>query len=159
MGGAAAGRRAQVWLGAAMTERPEHHHDSAVDPLEDGLRELGEAEAAGLFRLTRLDPSALIRPVRRVPFFADRQLFWMPLAACVALAIGVGAYYFYNELAEIAKRRGQFMTTQFALADGSSFIGCLEGPGRHSAELCGSFDYDHDGDVDLVDYSHHQLGH
>ena len=136
-----------------MSESSEH-----LDPIEQLIAEADQAERAGVFRASRIDTVELTRSPGdgQVPFFVSWRRFGMPMAACFVLAIGVWAGLFNRELSNIQDRR--------LLADNSSggqtspegFLRCLDGPEAGAAGACSSYDFDNDGDVDLLDFSSFQ---
>lgn len=131
---------------------------SPTNPIERALLELHEAEAAGVFGRTAVNAKPLLSSAA----FSSRvrlarwSIVGLPVAACLALAIGVGSWMFHAEFARIrAIRDGQ--GTVVAMADGVDFTNCLAGPGVDVVNGCATLDYDLDGDVDLVDFRTYQL--
>ena len=131
---------------------------SPARPIEHALLELHEAEAAGVFERTAVDAKPLLNTgeFSSRARFAQWSIVGLPVAACLALAIGVGSWMFQGEFARIrAIRDGR--ATVVAMADGVDFTNCLAGPGVDVVNGCATLDYDLDGDVDLVDFRSYQL--
>ncbi len=130
------------------------------ETLETALQELNAAENAGLFQRTSLDAQRLlarsVQPERAAAWrFALRLL---PVAAAIAMAIGVGSWMFTHEpgapLGQDTVATGP--ADAYAGTDGS-FYECFGGPSEALATGCREYDYDADGDVDLADFGNFQL--
>lgn len=132
-----------------------------LDPIESGLRELREAESAGVFRRSRLvlqrlqEDTAVFRPAGS---WAPRGL-WYALAASLIMAIGVWTAMFAHQISTL---RTQAQRSNMSIAsksdDEAEFRRCLAGPSGARMGVCAGYDYDGDGDVDLHDFSARQLG-
>lgn len=129
-----------------------------LDPLEQMLGELGEAEGAGVFRRTFVNSASLVGGARpRIRLFGTRKLAWIPAAACVMLAIGVGTLALKSGVAPIGGF-AQFVGNVSPAVPGEliGFHECLGGPGGAAVNGCLVHDYDSDGDVDLADFTAYQ---
>ena len=99
---------------------------SSAKPIEHALLELHEAENAGVFERTAVDAKPLLNPgeFSSRARFAQWSIVGLPVAACLALAIGVGSWMFQAEFARIrAIRDGR--ATVVAMADGAGDGGAL----------------------------------
>ena len=131
-----------------------------LEALEKALLELDAAERAGLFQRTSLDTQRLLarslQPERAAAWRLALRL--LPVAAAVAMAIGVWSWMFTHEPS--APRGPDTVATAPADAFGGSdgsFYECFGGPSEAPATGCREFDYDADGDVDLADFGTFQL--
>lgn len=135
---------------------------SQLDPIEEALRELEQAEQARLFQPTRVDANQLVtasqdegRVSRRVVRF-----WWSAVAAAVLLATGVSTWLFQAELSAV-RDRSMLASREVATIPGDcsdwSILGCVTGPSQLASAACGAHDYDTDGDVDLADFRAYQL--
>lgn len=135
---------------------------SQLDPIEEALRELEQAEQARLFQPTRVDANQLVtasqdegRVSRRVVRF-----WWSAVAAAVLLATGVSTWLFQAELSAVRDRSmlaSREVTTIPGDCSDWSILGCVTGPSQLASAACGAHDYDTDGDVDLADFRAYQL--
>lgn len=132
-----------------------------LDPLEISLRELADAERAGLFRKTRVDARSLLcatQIVLRGPRDL-RRMRWVPIAAVLGIAATICAWIFTTGIGET--RQFSFpsgtMTASATVSCDGTFFGCLTGPNGTPASGCRGYDYDADGDIDLVDARTYQL--
>ncbi len=131
-----------------------------LDAIEGALVELAAAEKAGVFGRTRVDAAALLSGEAstspRYPRWRSSRIM-LPVAAAVAMAIGVSSWMFTSQLN--APGNGGF-GDHVVVADAGrcagGFFGCLTGPGSSGSSGCQAYDYDSDGDVDLADYGAHQ---
>ena len=139
-----------------MSESSEH-----LDPIERLIAQADQAERAGVFRPSRIDTVALVRSPGdgQVPFFVSWRRFGMPMAACFVLAIGVWAGLFNRELSNIADRQQFADNTSGAQTSPEGFLRCLDGPAAGAGGACASYDFDSDGDVDLLDFSSFQTAY
>jgi len=131
-----------------------------LDPIEIALRELADAEQADLFRRTRIDARSLLRTtsVPKRTILTIRTLRWGSIAAVLALAATIGGWAFIA-------RTGSTRTTSVPIGtiasatsgcDGT-FSDCLTGPNGTPPSTCRGYDYDADGDIDLLDARTYQL--
>jgi len=136
-----------------MTESSQH-----LDPIEQLIAEADQAERAGVFRASRIDAVSLVQSPGsgEVPFFVSWRRFGVPLAACVTLAVGVGALLLSRELSGIAKQQLLAANSSAAQTSPEGFLHCLDGPEAGAVGDCSSYDFDNDGDVDLLDFSSFQ---
>jgi len=131
-----------------------------LDPIEASLRELADAEQAELFRRTHLDARSLLRSSSALSG-APQVLPWMRwvlIAAVFALAVTICGWVFTTRTGPT--RLASFPSGMIASATGGCdgrFFGCLTGPNGTPAADCGAYDYDADGDIDLVDARTYQL--
>ncbi|MFQ5591128.1 MAG: hypothetical protein ACE5HE_08205 [Phycisphaerae bacterium] len=112
--------------------------------IEDGLLELRMAGKARVFERTRVEPAAvtatdfstaLSRATRRV-------VRWVPVAAAIGMITIVGISLFGS--------RGDAIAREGCIG----ILGCHRGPVQVvSSDACAAYDFDGDGDVDLVDIS------
>ena len=65
-----------------------------LDPLENSLRELADAERADLFRRTRVDAKALLRAPHAIDSAPRvlRKMRWISIAAMVGLAATISGW-------------------------------------------------------------------
>lgn len=133
-----------------MSESSQH-----LDPIERLIAEADQAERAGVFRASRIDTVALTQSPGggQVPFFVSWRRFGVPLAACVVLAVGVGAMLLSMELSGIREQQLLAANSSIGQASPEGFLRCLDGPAAGAVGECSSYDFDHDGDVDLLDFS------
>ena len=129
-----------------------------LDPIEEALLELKAANQAELFGRTQIDGRLLAGPCvsRGSRRFAFRLL---PVAAAVALAIGVWTWMFSSELTALRKKSGvsRAVVSDSPVADQGNFYECFSGPTEGRSPMCREHDYDTDGDVDLADFGAYQL--
>ena len=83
---------------------------------------------------------------------------WLSAAAAFFLVASTGSLLFYREfgemrerLADSASRRGRVQI--------EAVIACVSGPTSLLPGQCDPYDFDSDGDVDLVDVRSYQLGY
>jgi len=130
-----------------------------LDPLEISLRELADAEEADLFRKTRVDARSLLHSTQtfsRAPW-GLRRMHWVSIAAVFALAAMISAWVFTTRSGPT--RLASFPRGGIASATGGCdgrFFGCLTGPNGTPTAGCETYDYDADGDIDLVDAGAYQ---
>ncbi len=131
-----------------------------LETLEKALLELDAAERASLFQRTSLDTQRLLarspQPERAAAWRLALRL--LPVAAVVAITIGVWSWMFTHEPS--ALRGPNTVATAPADAYGGSdgsFYECFGGPSEAPATGCREYDYDADGDVDLADFGTFQL--
>jgi hypothetical protein len=131
-----------------------------LDPIEISLRELADAEQADLFRKTRVDARSLLRmtsgPKRTT--LTVRTLRWGSIAAVFALAATICGWIFTTGTESTRMTSIPIGTIASATTgcDGT-FSGCLTGPNGTPQSACRGYDYDADGDIDLVDARTYQL--
>lgn len=120
-----------------------------LEPVESMMVDLRGAEAGRVFQRTPVRAEQLLRPAAP----ASARMLWsrvgMALAACLAVAIGLGGYMFQREVQHIRLTK--------ATQQGGQFAVCLSGPAAGDAGSCEPLDYDADGDIDLADFSEFQL--
>jgi hypothetical protein len=122
-----------------------------LDVIETALLELEAADAAGAFERTSVDGRSILAvgpDAARTTLSARRRalrvvLRSLPVAAALALVVGVWGWMFSAELSRIS---GQV-----------NFQKCFGGPTSARMTECSEHDYDADGDVDLADFSAYQL--
>ena len=140
-----------------MTSRQEQ-----LDPIEDALLELKDAEQATVFSRTRLDAESLVRVDAAPGRFARRIVGarWLSAAAVIALAVGIWGLVFRSPSTSTTSPNGIAtiaLVDEFDPCDGS-ILRCLSGPSDIVlASGCRPHDYDADGDVDLADFGSYQL--
>lgn len=131
-----------------------------LDPIEGSLRDLADAERAELFRRTRVDARSLLYSTPttdRAPLVL-RKTRWVSIAAVLAFAATICGWFFTT--GNLMPRERRIPGGMVAIARGScdgAFFGCLTGPNGTPETGCITYDYDADGDVDLVDARTHQL--
>jgi hypothetical protein len=125
--------------------------------LERLIAEVRSADEVGVFARSQVDVAALAAspaPSRLVMFY-ERALVVLPLAACLAVVIGIAS------LAGNPMDAGLSQTPIASVAPGISpgvdlVASCLSGPGAHVSDTCSVADFDGDGDVDMLDMSSYQ---
>ena len=131
-----------------------------LDPIEFSLRELADAERADLFRRTRVDARSLLRatsgPKRTI--LTVHTLRWGSIAALFVMAATIGGWAFITRTGSTRLTSIPVGTIASAIngCDGT-FSGCLTGPNGTPPSACRGYDYDADGDIDLVDARTYQL--
>lgn len=127
-------------------------HGQDMDQLLD---DLAAAESAGVFAGTAQPKlsQALTGSSTRVRIFGVSPKF--ALAATFLMAVGVWSFMFQTKLSDLKDRvrlaqLAQNIDIQSALAT------CFGGPSGTLSLPCQQADLDHDGDVDLGDYSSFQ---
>jgi hypothetical protein len=134
-----------------------------LDPVEMALLELDGAERARMFERTRVDVDGLL--AERMPVsslkLSRTALRLLPVAAAVALAVGVGSWMFSVKLAEL--REGRVVLSGFVADAAAPSLGrfheCFKGPTDVLPAACREQDFDADGDVDLADFGAFQLAY
>ncbi len=132
-----------------------------LDPLEDSLRELADAERAGLFSKTRVDARALLRATHEVDGSPRvlRRFRWVSIAAMLGLAATICGWIFTTGTPE-TRQPPLPSGTRIASAKGGcdgTFFGCMTGPSGSIMPGCDSYDFNADGHIDLVDARTYQL--
>ena len=139
------------------------HDRNQLDPVETALLELQDADRARLFRRTRVDEARLV--AGRVPAQSSGSrrvaMRFLPVAAALAMAIGVWSWMFSTELAETRRAQDASPTllADASTPDPGSFHKCFAGPTAGTSSSCQELDYDSDGDVDLADFGAYQLAY
>ena len=132
-----------------------------LDPIEATLAELGEAEMAGLFRRTHVDARALLRSASAVTPARSTRLTWrrLSIAAVLAMAATISGWLFSSRSADVGRHSlpSGTLTASATVGCDGTFYRCLSGPNGALSDGCLAYDYDHDGDIDLVDASTYQL--
>ncbi|HRX84567.1 MAG TPA: hypothetical protein P5572_06055 [Phycisphaerae bacterium] len=123
------------------------------------IAEAFAAQKAGVFASTPVDVAALVAPEApaRVVRWHERLLVGLPVAACVAAAIGMAAMWGVSTdrqagspLASVEPAVTSHVANLQLVAD------CMSGPGAAVTNGCMAADLDDDGDVDLQDMSAYQ---
>ncbi len=138
--------------------------DHKLDPIEQTLAELAEAEQAGVFRATRLDECALLMGghVATRPAWLKWGKHWAALAAMLGLTIIVWSAMFNMQLNQIdsATNRSVVLTDPETgihnVGCDGDFLRCFNGPTILAAATCKTFDFDLDGDIDMLDMQTYQ---
>jgi len=148
--------------------KSEHKYDQ----LEQALAELVDVERAGVFRPTRLDARGLLAhgsaPVR--PAWLKWGRHWAALAAMLGIAVVVWSSMFKMQFDQISSGRNQSVVTTAldgqaprAAQSGCSgdFLNCFNGPLANGTTTlamasCQTFDFDLDGDIDMLDMQTYQ---
>lgn len=131
------------------------HQNRELEPIESLLVELADAERAGVFKSTATQPI----PVVEQPFktLVLRPRVALPIAACLAVAIGSWTMMFRYQLTSIRDRDADSAPV-VALASHTPIARCLTGP-THPEDTrdCDENDVDADGDIDLEDFRAQQI--
>lgn len=132
-----------------------------LDPIEASLKELIDAERAGLFRRTLVDVRSLLcsAPTADRELRFMRKTRWISIAAVVAFAATICGWFYTTGTLNLSEDRipgGTILVSAPNGCDGKFFT-CLTGPNGTPTNACGAFDYDADGDIDLVDARTYQL--
>lgn len=124
------------------------------DPIESALRRVEAAEKADVFGRSPVDADALLRSAgSKAPLsFTRKMMRIVPLAAAAMLVVGVWGTMWNTQL---GKLRSQKLAMVENDCDGS-FLKCFQGPSDQNA-VCGTYDYDSDGDIDLADFGTYQM--
>ncbi|MBN4058916.1 hypothetical protein JYU10_00435 [bacterium AH-315-J04] len=140
--------------------KSEHQHD----PLEQAIAELVEVERAGVFRPTRLDKRELLMDGQTVagPAWLKWGKHWVALAAMAGISVVVWSVMFKMQFDKIRSGRNQSVVSH--AIDGRSpnsgcsgdFLNCFNGPTKLAMTTCQTFDYDLDGDIDMLDMQTYQ---
>ena len=133
-----------------------------LDPIEEALLELKAADQAELFGRTQID--SRLPAAQRASCGSRRPVFrLLPVAAAVAMAIGVWTWMFSTELTALRKKSGasRAVVSDSPVEDQGSFFECFSGPTGGLSPICREQDYDtdRDGDVDLTDFGAYQLAY
>ncbi len=123
-----------------------------LDGVEDAMLELTAARQAGLFSETSVDADMLLRQPAAPSRL--RGLFrLMPVAAALAMAVGVGSWMFTGKpmVPSIPGGTEIVANSPDSPCDGR-FLHCFSGPSEAVLASCSTHDYDSDGDVDLADF-------
>ncbi len=140
--------------------KSEHKHEL----LEQAIAELVEVEQAGVFRPTRLDERGLLMDAQTVakPAWLKWGKHWAALAAMVGISVVVWSVMFKMQFDQINSGRNQSVVTNSpdgrAPNSGCSgdFLNCFNGPTKLAMVSCQTFDYDLDGDIDMLDMQTYQ---
>ncbi len=137
-----------------------------LDPVESLLREFDDAARAGVFRDSRVDPDAILRPaVLPMPIWVSwirkPRVAWS-LAAMLALAATVWTWMIRTELRSIGYRRDELalitrererLSESVARSDGRRFSAdCMTGPANEADDPCNDSDLVADRHIDLRDF-------
>lgn len=128
--------------------------------LERLIAELRSAEEVGVFARSRVDVAALAAsaaspaPSRLVMFY-ERALVVVPLAACLAVVIGIASLA--GNPMDAGLSQTPIASVAPAMTPGVDLVAsCLSGPGAQVSDVCSAADFDGDGDVDMLDMSSYQ---
>lgn len=124
------------------------------DQFESALRRVEAAEKADVFGRSPVDADALLRSASSMApmSFTHRMMRIVPFAAAAMLVVGVWGTMWNTQL---GKLRSQKLAMVESDCDGS-FLKCFQGPSQQNA-ICGTYDYDRDGDIDLADFGTYQM--
>ncbi len=150
-----------------MTQHPDNSNAAdPITPMEKLLKEAAAAESAGVFSQTRIDASRLLRESSEVPVPLAVTIGrkWIPVVATIGLAAVVWSAMFYVKLSDIGEQSRVASQKIRDEAAGSAYISlCVSGPAAGAAAECKDskrkdrqYDFDTDGDVDLLDISKYQ---
>lgn len=129
-----------------------------LDSLERDLLDLHAAEEAGVFRPTQVDRVALLRSARSRRFSSFRSYrVLVPIAACFVMVVSVWSIMFHTEVDSVNGVASMVANNSTAGDLGAGIQACVSGPGSMEDASCSAYDYDSDGDVDLMDFSRHQM--
>ena len=138
--------------------------------IEDMLRELREAEAAGVFRRANVQADRLLAddqhesPPKPLIFALRRPAVAVTAAAVLLITAGVWIGMFRRQINDLRMRANSTNvvdsdSTRLVSSSGS-FQRCVQGPsGTPLDQTCRMHDYDADGDVDLADFRAYQLAY
>ncbi len=139
------------------------HDRNQLDPVEEALLELQDADRARLFRRTRVDEARLVADPVTARSSGSRRgaIRLLPVAAALVMAIGVWSWMFSAEFAETRRAQDASPTllADASTPDPGSFHKCFAGPTAGTSSSCQELDYDSDGDVDLADFGAYQLAY
>lgn len=132
-----------------------HDPNQQLEPIETMLVELAEAERAGVFHTTAAPSIPVVeRPLKTLLF---RPRVALPIAACLAVAVGSWTLMFRYQIASLRARNAESAPV-VALASHTPIARCLTGPTRpEDADGCDENDIDADGDIDLADFRAQQI--
>ncbi len=128
--------------------------------LELLIAEARAAEKAGVFSRTPMDVAALIQQPETSRWIRvyERALVALPLAACLALVVGIASMMGGPAGPDIATT--PMVSPAAAPSNGPCspdvIAACLAGPNMAVSDECRCADFDADGDVDLLDLSSYQ---
>lgn len=144
-------------MGAAASER---HMNTNRNNIEIALEDLAAADRAGVFRRTPMPSNVLFSPKNGFGGYhviAHRLRY--AIAASLLLAVAVWGWMFSSTLSSLKNAAGPHQ--QLAANDSGRhddvIAHCLLGPLGSKSDPCWNYDYDQDGDVDLADFSKHQV--
>lgn len=136
-----------------------------VDPIEAMLADLHDAECAGVFRDTAIEPAELLAKNTNTAPVVSRP-WWLraaPVAAAILLTVTVWSVMFAVQLREVRHTSAnRWVDSRDAvstrLVSMKTFAECRNGPADTPlSPACVRFDYDADGDVDQRDFSSFQV--
>jgi hypothetical protein len=73
------------------------------------------------------------------------------------MVVGVWSIMSHTEVDPINGRASMVANNSTAGDLGGGIQACVSGPGVMEGASCSAYDYDSDGDVDLLDFSRHQM--
>lgn len=122
---------------------------------EQLIAEAFAAQKAGVFARTPVDVAELATAGPRQVRWHERVLVGLPVAACVAAAVGIASMWSLpaGERSPLASLEPSRVASP---ADVRLVADCLSGPGAEVSNGCTAADLDDDGDVDLHDLSAYQ---
>ncbi len=123
-----------------------------LSPLESALADLAAADRAGVFARTRLDSRTLMRDADG----RSRALSLLYRFGTLAAMLGVAVCLWVWRVSDSPTPTTQGLLAIASPCDGT-FFGCVTGPRRTLGNPCSDFDYDADGDIDMLDIRAHQL--
>lgn len=129
------------------------HEFAQFERLESSLRELGEADRAGLFGRTGVDTKSLF--VRPVVARVNRLFVYRvgSIAAVLLVALTVWGFMFVGQVRQL-RDRARIVTSN---GTHEPFYAQLTGPTVAQAGTKNPNDFDGDGDLDLADIRTFQL--
>jgi len=148
-------------MAGVIGDNGKHEHPAAENTrFERLIAEAVAASQAGVFMRTPVDVAALAAaPAARGSALYQRILVGLPVAACLAAALGLAALWGVS--GNGGSGSGPLASFQPMAADGAEFdarllVNCLSGPSASVSNGCSAADFDADGDVDLRDLGEYQ---
>ena len=137
-----------------------HDDRRQLDPIEEGLAEMAQAQRAGVFGRTPVDlAQCLLADEPAAPVnVRGLMIRLMPVAAVLLLAFTVWTTMFAMQLSEIREKKQLLAARQ--VAPDTSYAACMNGPtGDGLSDQCGQLDRDTNGLIDLRDFGAYQLAY
>lgn len=127
-----------------------------IDPVEQALQELEQAERSGLFQRTQVSTDA--SPMANPEFFLNNpsiRRWMMAAAAVIVFAFGVWGVMFRTQLGALREQSRLIAANTPAprLQSLIRFAACMEGPAGGTSAMCREQDRNTDDRVDLRDFS------